>query len=169
MAIDVEVLTAVLVQRLQGVDPNLTLRAQAAPTITALHAILGLSTLEGTTAKSSSIFHARRLAGYRSPTAGTKFAPPFIAYREGPIVRRDRTTEVPTYRLFIYDEPGQGYGRINKLIPLVSRALTEPPLQVAVGALIGNVEVTAVSGSTSDPTLVLLTRYLTIAMDTTWL
>jgi len=180
MAIEVEVVTTALVLRLRGQEPNAADAALVAPIIEELHALLGLSTLEGVTSKASSIAHARWLASYRSSyngagsgapatNSGAQLLAPFIAYREGPILLRERTIQIPTYRLFVYDEPGKGYWRINKIVPLVERALTEPPLQVATGALIANVAVSSVSGATTDTAVSLATRYLTVSMDTSWL
>lgn len=138
------------------------------PNPVALRNELGLSTLEGVTSKGSSFFHARRLGALATPDARNKFVTPFVTYREGSILVRDRIVQIPTFRLFIYDDPVRGYSRINRLIPLVSRALTEPKLQVAVGAVIATCYISAVSGATSDPGINMLTRYMTLAMDTTW-
>jgi hypothetical protein len=168
MAIEVEVVTTALVERLRGQEQDPELAVLVQPTIDELHALLGTSTYGGITGKAASIFHARWLTTYRSPTQATKFVPPFVAYREGPIVQRERYIEVPTYRLFVYDEPDRGYWSINLILPLLRRALTEPPLRVVSGAVIANAEITGVSGATNDPTLSLATRYLTISMDTTW-
>lgn len=111
------------------------------------------------------IIHARHL-----PDPDKRPDTPFCAYREGPILTRDRIIQVPTYRLFFYDDPDQGYWRIDELLPLAGKAIAaNPKLRVSVGAIIGEIAVVSVSGSSSDPALGgLLWRNLQVAIDTTW-
>lgn len=153
LSIDVQAVQSLLVGRL---------RDATVPATQVLLDQLAVNTLDGTTSKESSVLHARRLASER-------FKSPFVAYRGGPIITRDRIVQMPTFRMIVYDEPSKGYWRINTIVPLLSRALlAEPKLSLSVGAVIGDIAVTGVSGETTDPVLNLFMRYLTVSVDTTW-
>lgn len=157
LTIDINAVTNMLVNRLM-VDAVPDGSAQA------LRAALGTYQDEANVTQPG-IIHARHL-----PDPAKRPSTPFIAYREGPQITRDRIIQVPTYRLFFYDDPEMGYWRINEAMPLAGKAIAaEPRLRVQVGALIGQIAIVSVSGSSADPSLGgLLWRNFQVAIDTTW-
>jgi hypothetical protein len=123
-----------------------------------VRAAVGTYADPNTGAQIAGVIHARHLASEaRRPTN------PFIAYREGPLILTDVSVQLPTFRMFLYDAPAQGYWRINKLATLLSRAYKARPITIPL-ALIGPVQVTDLSSAMDDPVLGLLMRYVTVSM-----
>lgn len=108
-----------------------------------------------------SIVHARLLEDNVRPPR------PFLAFREGPIITRDRIVNTPIFDWFIYDDPDQGYSRINQLIPLTSKAYAAAPIQLT-DTLVANLAITGGSRATRDPAMGLLMRFVTVSIDATW-
>ena len=157
LTIEINAITNMLINRLM-VDVTPEGEAQA------FRAKLGTYTDE-LLVEQPGVIHARHL-----PDPAKRPATPFCAYREGPQILRDRIIQVPTYRLFFYDDPEMGYWRINELLPLAGKAIAaKPRLQVVVGAVVGEIAIVSVSGSSSDPSLGgLLWRNMQVTIDTTW-
>lgn len=114
-----------------------------------------------------SIMHAQQL---KVPAPGDTTIPqqeqprPILAYREGPISFQDRIVDLPYFWWFVYDDQEQGYWRINKLISTLKFIYKAKPLIRLSGSAVGPVEVSSVSLATSDPSLDLLFRYVTLSL-----
>lgn len=106
-------------------------------------------------AGAASIIHAEQLNKETLP------ARPLLALRGGAMPGQSGDIRIPTWRWWIYDEPAQGYYRINGLVPLIEQAY--PFYCIPFGKIL-------VSGVSEeypiDPTLGLLARVLPLAFYT---
>ena len=127
LRIDVQALTAAVYNRPKSDVEGATVRA-----------LLG--------ATSGSIIHARQLTKDALPTR------PFLALRARPIPTIRDVIHAPAYTWWIYDDPDQGYYRINGLLLPLARAYDAKRL-AAVGCPISRVEVGEVGDETNDPAL----------------
>lgn len=114
-----------------------------------------------------SIIHAHQL---RVPAASDITIPqqeqprPILAYRGGPIALVDREIDLPYFWWFIYDDQEQGYWRINSVVSILKSVYKSKPRLGLVGSAVGPVEVSDTSLETSDPSLDLLFRYVTLSL-----
>jgi hypothetical protein len=115
----------------------------------------------------ASIMHAQQL---RVPASGDTTIPqqeqprPILAYRAGPVTQMDRQIDLPYFWWWIYDDSEQGYWRINKVVTQLKRIYIATPRIRLVGSAVGPVEVTDTSLESSDPSLDLLFRYVTLSL-----
>ncbi len=89
----------------------------------------------------------------------------FIAIKPLAIPTSDRIVQRPTYQFWIYDDPNQGFHRINAVLPLLYIAydyLTNP-LTLASGA-IGFVDTDNPSQELVDSVLSLHVRFVTVQL-----
>jgi hypothetical protein len=91
-------------------------------------------------------------------------ARPFAALRSRPLIERADRSHAAAFDWFLYDDPAQGYARINSLVPLIVTAYTAPRLFLAAGGAINQVEITDVGQETDDRSLGLLLRVLAVAV-----
>ncbi len=129
MAVDIQTVTSQIWARLAS-----DLDARAA----AVRAALG--------AGAASIIHAEQLVQEPRP------ARPFLAFRGGSLTGESLQMRPFSCRWFLYDDPGQGYWRINGLAPLIEVAYT--PLCIPHGRIV----VALVTDERPDTTLNLLMR-----------
>jgi hypothetical protein len=89
----------------------------------------------------------------------------FIAIRPGAIPTSERIIQKPTYQFWIYDNPNEGFHRINAVLPLLYTAFDylANPLTLASGA-IGLVDVDNPSQELLDPVLTLNVRFVTLQL-----
>lgn len=111
------------------------------------------------------VFHARHLEDKESMA---KRARPLLAWREGPIIDSQRIASIYTLNWYVYDDPDQGYYRINALLPLLGKAFVaaDIPNQYTTAA-VSSLEIGNASNATRDAGLNLLLRYLTVAVNLT--
>jgi len=108
------------------------------------------------------VFHARHLDNKEEMAKRKR---PLLAWREGPVIDTQRVGSIYTVNLYAYDDPDQGYYRINALLPLVSKAYQEADLPNNYAtAAVSSLEVGNASNATRDAGLNLLLRYLTVAV-----
>jgi hypothetical protein len=115
-------------------------------------------------AGASSVIHAKELSETRA-TDIVLPARPFIALRPGAIPTTDRVIEQPQFTWFVYDDPSQGYYRINAILPALATAYTGDsvtPLQLTTSAGIGLVTVDSPSQETQDDKLNLFVRFVRV-------
>lgn len=153
ITIDLDVLDRMVFERIE-------LDAQGA----AIRAVLG----DG----ANSIIHAEDLPDDKDPYVqggSTQIIlpkRPLLAFRAMPIFTTDRDIQIPTFRWHVYDDrTAWGYLKIKSIITLLGRAYAaDPQLQFASGGVIGSAGVTDASSETSDPSLNLLLRYVTVTI-----
>jgi hypothetical protein len=91
-------------------------------------------------------------------------ATPFVAMRPGPVPYADRIVLKPSYRWFIYDDPNQGYYRINQIAALLDTAYTTTVPQFTTANAVGLIETGNLSAEIKDDTLNLFVRFLDISL-----
>lgn len=108
------------------------------------------------------VIHARHLEDKEGMATRAR---PLLAWREGPAIDSQRIASIYTLNWYIYDDPEQGYYRINALIPLLGRAYVAADLpNLMTTAAVSSLEVGNASNATRDAGLNLLLRYLTVAV-----
>lgn len=112
----------------------------------------------------NSVVHAKELLMDDQKTPSVLPTRPLLAMRGGSINETDRTLYVTTVDWYIYDDPVQGYWRLNSLISTISIAYDVAPLRSVSGRLFGELEMPFISDELTDPTLGLLFRYLRLAV-----
>lgn len=104
-------------------------------------------------AGANGLIHAQDLAGYSADRPLP--ARTLLALRRGRVPTSEHIIRLPSWTWWIYDDPGQGYYRINQLIPLLEQAYTAAPVQLASGNVLGALQFD-IGDETSDPALGLL-------------
>jgi hypothetical protein len=113
------------------------------------------------TGSDPSVIHARLLRANARPRR------PFLAFRAGPIVTRERVIAAPLFYWMIYDDLVQSYERINTLLPLIDMCYDAAKIQLA-DTVVGEISIDSGSREQEDPQLNLLMRYVTVSVDATW-
>lgn len=112
----------------------------------------------------NSVLHARELLMEDQKTPSVLPTRPLLAMRAGSLNESDRTLYLASVDWYIYDDPVQGYWRINSLISMIGQAYDVAGMLSISGRLFGDMEMPFVSDELPDPTLGLLFRYLRVAV-----
>jgi hypothetical protein len=89
---------------------------------------------------------------------------PLVAFRAGAMSQRLDAAYIVNFSWFIYDDPVQGYWRINKLIKPIHVAYSAMPLPSVFGRLVGKAELLGPGPDLEDQALGLLFRQLRVAI-----
>jgi len=122
----------------------------------------GVSVRAALGAAATSIVHAEELKTYvKKNGVSTVNAPlrPLLAFRSGPVAGNSYDMRIPLYTWWIYDDPEEGYWRINGVQRLIEQAYYPPfciPFAHITTANIGQ--------ETTDPVLGWAVRTLQLAL-----